>query len=203
MTHNSDEYVKFDYSGALDRRPGAVVTAEPGPGAPIDGRLIGTATHLVISELDLAEPVTEAAIERTKEKLLADGAMAAAVAGHIDTESILAFFSSELGRLTVDGSNTVWREWPFTFALPAYESDDSSDEIVVVQGIIDMLVRTAEGLVVIDFKTDKITAGRVRQRAELYRRQLELYGRAACAILGADSVVRWLYFLTPRVSAEV
>ena len=141
--------------------------------------------------------------EKTKEKLMADGAMAAAVAEHIDAESILAFFDSELGGLVLDSSNSIQREWPFTFALPANESAGTSDETVVVQGIIDMLVSTAEGLVVIDFKTDKITAEQAEERAELYRRQLELYGRAACAILKAKSVARWLYFLTPRISIEV
>jgi ATP-dependent helicase/nuclease subunit A len=210
MTHSGDEYVKFDYSGALNRRPSVVLIAEPGPGEPVDGRLIGTATHLVISELDLTGPVSADVIEKAKEKLLADGAMTAAVAEHIDAESILAFFDSELGGLVLDSSNTIQREWPFTFALPANESAGTSDErqatgdeTIVVQGIIDMLVRTPEGLIVIDFKTDKITAGQAKERAGLYRRQLELYGRAACAVLKAKSVARWLYFLTPRVSIEV
>jgi len=57
--------------------------------------------------------------------------------------------------------------------------------------------------VVIDFKTDKITAGQAEERAGLYRRQLELYSRAACAILKEKSAGRWLYFLTPSVSVEV
>ena len=203
LTHGNDEYIKFDYSGALERRPRVLTTAEPRTGERPDARLIGTATHLVISELDLAEPVTKEAIEKTKEKLLADDAMAPAIAEHIDAESILAFFAGELGGLALDKSNTIWREWPFTFAVPAGESAETSGETVIVQGIIDMLVRTADGPVIIDFKTDHVTGGQVTERAELYRGQLELYGKAACAILGADSVRRWLYFLTPRCSVEV
>jgi len=74
---------------------------------------------------------------------------------------------------------------------------------VVVQGIIDMLIRTPESLVVIDFKTDQINAAQTTERTESYRGQLELYGKAACAILGTDSVERWLYFLTPRCAVEV
>ena len=203
LTHGNDQYMKFDYSGALERRPRVLTTAEPRTSERPDARLIGTAIHLVISELDLAELVTEEAIEKTKEELLADDAMAPAVAEHIDTESILAFFSGELGILTLDKSNAVWREWPFTFAMPTGESADTSGETVIVQGIIDMLVRTPDGLVVIDFKTDQTNAGQTAERAELYRGQLELYGKAACAILGADSVKRWLYFLTPGCAVEV
>jgi len=205
LTHGNDEYMKFDYSGALDRRPCALPLVEAQSGKSLDARLIGTATHLVISHLDLAGPITRETIEKTIEKLSADGAIAPIVAGQIDAESILTFFEREQGRLTLDPVNKVRREWPFTFALPASGWKDSSDveDTIVVQGIIDLLVRTAQGLVIIDFKTDKITAGQAEERAGLYRRQLELYSRAACAILKEKSAGRWLYFLTPRVSVEV
>ncbi|MHC4807914.1 MAG: hypothetical protein ACYTBX_16875, partial [Planctomycetota bacterium] len=66
-----------------------------------------------------------------------------------------------------------------------------------------MLIQIPRGLVVIDFKTDNITAGEVSQRAELYREQLELYGRASSAILKSESVAKWLYFLTPARAIEV
>ncbi len=205
LTHGNDEYMKFDYSGALDRRPRALMITQPDSGEPLDGRLIGTATHLVISKLDLAGPVTRESVEKTKEKLQADGAIVPAVAERIDAESILTFFESEQGRLIFDPANTVRREWPFTFALPAsgWENSSAAEDTIVVQGIIDLLVSTALGLVVIDFKTDKIAVGQAEERAGLYRRQLELYSRAACAILKDKPAGRWLYFLTPRVSVEV
>ncbi len=203
LTHNSDEYVQRDYGRAMERRPAALVTAEPDLAEPLDARLVGTATHLVLSQLDITKPVTADAIEGTRAKLVADGAIAPAVAERVDTASILEFFKSERGGLALNASNTVWREWPFTFALPASELANASDEIIVVQGIIDLLVRTAEGLVVIDFKTDRITAEQVGERADFYRRQLELYSRAACAILKVKPAGRWLYFLTPGVCVEV
>jgi len=205
LTHGNDEYMKFDYSGALDRRPRALMITEPDSDEPLDGRLIGTSTHLVISKLDLARPVTRESIEKTIEKLQADGAIVPAVAERIDAESILTFFETEQGKLIFDPANKLWREWPFTFALPApgWENSSVAEDTIVVQGIIDLLVRTAQGLVVIDFKTDKITAGQAEERAELYRWQLELYSRAACAIMKDKPAGRWLYFLTPRVSVEV
>ncbi len=205
LTHVNDEYMKFDYSGALNRRPRALITAEPDSGEPLNGRLIGTATHLVISNLDLAGPVTRESVEKTIEKLQADGAIVPAVAERIDAESILTFFETEQGRLIFDPANTIRREWPFTFALPAsgWENSSAAEDTIVVQGIIDLLVLTVQGLVVIDFKTDKITAGQAEERAAFYRRQLELYSSAACAILKDKPAGRWLYFLTPRVSVEV
>jgi len=205
LTHGNDEYMKFDYSNALDRQPHALLTAGPDLGGPIDGRLIGTATHLVISRLDLSGPIIIETVEKTIKKLLVNGEITPAVAEQVDAESILTFFETEQGRLILNPANQVWREWPFTFALPAsrWESSSVVEDTIVVQGIIDMLVRTDQGLLVIDFKADKITAGQTGERAQLYRRQLELYSKAACAILKEKPAGRWLYFLTPRVFVEV
>ncbi len=212
LTHRSDEYIKFDYSRALDRQPNALISAEPALPESVEPRLLGIATHLVISQLDLAEAVTEESIEKTKEKLLADNAISTCVVGQIDTEAILTFFHSDLGQMVFDTQNTIFREWPFTFALPTCEWNSSylprhttSDirDTIIVQGIIDMLVRTPQGLVIIDFKTDKVTSEEVHERAELYRRQLELYSRAASAILKSKSIAKWLYFLIPATEYEL
>lgn len=66
-----------------------------------------------------------------------------------------------------------------------------------------MLIQTPQGLLVIDFKTDGINASEVAERAELYIRQLELYGRAASEILKAKLLAKWLYFLTPGCAIKV
>jgi ATP-dependent helicase/nuclease subunit A len=215
LTHREDEYVKIDYSRALERKPRAVLSADLAE--VLDNQLIGTATHLVISQLDLARPVTKEIIEKIKEKLLADGAITQPAAEHINTDSIITFFEGELGRAAVDAGNKVCREWPFTFALSASEFSETRDdrrgtidegggtrdELIVVQGIIDMVVQTPEGLLVIDFKTDDVTAKQASERAELYREQLEVYGRAAEVILKDKIIGKWLYFLTPGCAVEV
>ncbi|MFZ0033966.1 MAG: 3'-5' exonuclease, partial [Sedimentisphaerales bacterium] len=203
LTHREDEYVKIDYSRVLERRPKAVLSAESAE--VIDGRMIGTATHLVISQFDLGKPVTKEAIEETKEKLLTDGAITKLVAEHINSDSIIAFFEGELGKAALDDKNTVYREWPFTFAVGAsqLQPEVSADETIIVQGIIDLLIKTPKGLLVVDFKTDDVTAKQTSERAELYREQLEVYGRAAEAILKAETSGKWLYFLRPGCAVKV
>jgi len=205
LTHHSDEYARFDYSRAFERMPRAIAAVEP-----LEGRLIGTATHLVIARLDLARPVTKQAIDKTVEKLLTNGAITEAMAGYIDTQSIMTFFKSRLGQIALSPENTICREWPFTFALPAsefsgpgHDSRFTNDETIIVQGIIDMLVQTPQGLMVIDFKTDQISEEHLPQQAELYRQQLNLYGKAASAILKTKILGKWLYFLTPAADFEI
>jgi ATP-dependent helicase/nuclease subunit A len=253
LTHRNDEFVRLDYSKALDRRPACLAALEPGRAGALDSRLLGSATHLAIAALDLHRPVTGDAIRTAIEKLAADGALSPTVAAQIDRDSILTFFQGDLGRLALDAENRVHCEWPFTFALPAHElssprdqgrgtrdrrremtdegplfaqgqvpgsgslkrslgmaaantlhaSRFTSDESIVVQGIIDVLIQTPQGLIVIDFKTDNISAGHATERAELYRGQLDLYARAASAILNTPTAGKWLYFLAPRRAVEI
>ncbi len=219
LTHREDEYADPSLVARRSLLESPRLTSHK---PRVTSRDIGTAAHLVISQLDLTKSITTDLIEQTKERLLSDGAITESVAEHINTDSIIAFFESELGRSALDSKNTVYREWPFTFALPAWHghpdrafSDtqqqeapapsivEGSDEIVVVQGIIDMLIQTPQGLLVIDFKTDDITAKMASERAELYRKQLELYGRAAETILKDKIIAKWLYFLTPTCAVKV
>lgn len=227
LTHREDEYIRFDYSRTLSRKPKAVLAVEPAIGEPIDARLVGTAAHLVISELDLSVPVDEEAVEQTTRRLLSKQAITEAAAQRINTGSIVRFFETELGKQAIGALPSVWREWVFTFGLRADElrvlagngqwmtevrtgmrdlsrrSEAKPDEVIVVQGIIDLLVRTPAGLLVIDFKTDDVAGEQIAERSNLYRRQLELYGRAAEAILKQKVAGRWLYFLKPGCAVEV
>jgi ATP-dependent helicase/nuclease subunit A len=210
LTHQEDMFVQRDYTEALDRQPVALTA----PGLEISGsrlaRLIGTATHLVVSSLDLTRPVTGSVIEKTRERLVKEGAIPEHAAARIDTEAILSFFAAPLGTLVGDKRNTVWQEWPFTFAQPARElagpavqRGETTDDIVVVQGVIDLLVQTPDGLYVIDFKTDRVRGAEVDERAQAYRGQLELYARAAAAIRRDKVRAKWLYFFSPRQAVQV
>jgi len=56
---------------------------------------------------------------------------------------------------------------------------------------------------VIDFKSDRVSGEQIARRAEAYRGQLDLYGRAAGDILGTPVRRKWLYFLAPRAPVAV
>ncbi len=197
LTHQDDEFARLDTSRALERRPLTLAT-DKNQTAPAPGRVIGTAVHLVISSLDLTQPITAGAIAGTRDALVAQGAMTATVAEAIDIDAILSFFTGDLGVMVLDEKHAVWREWPFTMGMPVQQADVSDEDIVVVQGIIDLLVRTPEGLVIVDFKSDRVTGAQIAERAESYRGQLDLYAQAAGGILKRPVLQKWLYFLLPR-----
>ena len=96
--------------------------------------------------------------------------------------------------------NEVLREWPFTF-IP--QDQDSPQENTIVQGMIDMIIPTPEGLIVIDFKTDHITADFTGKRAGCYAEQLNYYTQAAGAILNEKIRDTCLYFLEPALAISI
>ncbi len=172
-----------------------------------DGLVIGSATHLVIKSIELTGGIDINTIKQTIEMLVSEKCITKEIAGKINVRAILDFFGSDLGKLICDGKNKVMREWPFTYAASVSEvypeMKNCRDETIIVQGIIDMLVQTPAGAVIIDFKTDKVKPADVQQRAERYASQIKWYCKAAGEILGLKKVEGHLYFLNANESLKV
>jgi ATP-dependent helicase/nuclease subunit A len=172
-----------------------------------NGLVIGSATHLIIQNIDLKQTVNESVIGNLIGNLVKKGCLTKPTAEKINISSIMKFLNSDLGKLVQNGKNTVMKEWPFTYAAPVADIypnlKNCGDEKIIVQGIIDMLIRTPDEAVIIDFKTDHIGPAQVQQRAELYLPQLKWYCKAAGDTLNVKKVSGWLYFLAPAVAAEV
>jgi len=201
LTHPDDAFAPRDSSQSLTRLPIALMAPGLAATQPHDPLSTGTAAHLVIASLDLKQPITLDGIERTKGRLVSEHVMTAEMAESVDADMILAFFQSDLGEVVRHRANRVSREWPFTYAHRT--PDGVVGEFVVVQGVIDMLVQTPQGLIVIDFKTDRVGRSDIVARAAGYRGQVDLYAKAAAAILRDKVLAKWLYFMTPRQAVQV
>jgi ATP-dependent helicase/nuclease subunit A len=171
-----------------------------------DGLVIGSATHLVIKNIELTADVNANTIMQTIENLVSSKYITKETANKINVRAILDFFNSDMGKLVCDGKNKVMREWPFTYAACVSElypeMKNCQDEKIIVQGIIDMLVQTPGGAVIIDFKTDRVRPEDVQQRAEKYASQIKWYCKAAGQILGLEKVEGYLYFLNANQSVK-
>lgn len=73
----------------------------------------------------------------------------------------------------------------------------------MLQGVADACFRTAEGLVVADFKTDRLQPGEEIERAERYRPQLEAYSLALSRVLEEPVCRRVLYFFSTGVQLDL
>ena len=200
-SHRDDEFSKPDLEDILQQKPKLKTKAAE----KFDPAQIGSATHLLIEKLDLAKPVTAAAIRQTAKALCAEGLIEKDLADRIDVKPIQNFFKTELGKTATQHQNTLHREWPFTYAIAANELPEPTDsaETVIIQGIIDMIIETPQGIVIIDFKTDNVTAAGVKERKKRYSEQMRLYARAAGAILKKPVTGSWLYFLNAEKFAKM
>ena len=70
-------------------------------------------------------------------------------------------------------------------------------EQVLLQGVVDAAILEPEGITVIDFKTDRVSAEQAKARGESYRGQLETYRDALSRIFSRPVKQTILYFLKP------
>ena len=68
---------------------------------------------------------------------------------------------------------------------------------------MDCFFETAEGITVVDFKTDRVAGEALRRRAEEYRPQLEAYSRALERITGRRVAHRILWFFATGTGLEL
>ncbi|MBN2513341.1 MAG: helicase-exonuclease AddAB subunit AddA [Sedimentisphaerales bacterium] len=200
LTHRDDEFSRPQLDETFTLPRPRTTTAEPRAEAMARGH----ATHLVFQYLPLTSMPDRAVVLQTIEKLVDCGQLTLAQSQSIDVDTIISFFQTPAGILAIQNAERVYREWPFTMALPVSELGlSSSEEFVVVQGVIDLLIPTDKGLVLVDFKTDKIDENKIDSRTARYQPQLALYARAAETILKIPAAAGFLYFLHPRVLQPV
>jgi ATP-dependent helicase/nuclease subunit A len=202
LTHRDDEFSAAAVQRAFSQSP-SILQSSRTHDTP-DAMALGSATHLVFEQIDLSGPVDLKAVEGTVSRLVKAGQLTEALAATLDAAAIVSFFDSELGQLAQQAGSSVFREWPFTYGLNASViGAQSGDEIVVLQGIIDMIIPTEDGLVIVDFKTDRIAEAAINERVEKYTPQIRSYVTAAADILKQPVIAAWLYFLTPQKSIKV
>ena len=77
------------------------------------------------------------------------------------------------------------------------------NELVVVQGVADLVVLLPEEIWLVDFKTDDLDAGEVPARTKIYTPQLRLYARALAKIYSRPVSGCWLHFLSQNQSVPI
>nr|WP_315000859.1 helicase-exonuclease AddAB subunit AddA [uncultured Oribacterium sp.] len=117
--------------------------------------------------------------------------------GLLNQEKLKKFLDSPLGQLFAKAykENTLYREQHFMQEVE-YEKlfpDDKGDNVekVILQGIIDAFIMEEDGIILVDYKTDRVKDGEeLRNR---YQKQIDLYSEALEQILGKKVKRRVLY----------
>ena len=158
------------------------------------GREMGNAVHAFMQYIRFAPCMDEAAVAGELERLIADGILTAKQGEWIDCGKIAAFFATELGK-KLCGARDVIREFKFSVLDDGAHYDPAlSNEKVLLQGVVDCAMIEEDGITVIDFKTDYVTADTVAARADHYAPQVEAYAQALERIYQKPVKEAVLYF---------
>ena len=91
-----------------------------------------------------------------------------------------------------------------SWSLPGTTYRDMAEEDrVLLQGVVDLFAVTAEGITVVDFKTDYVTEETLPAKADYYRPQLAAYSAALERIMEKPVVRRVLWFFRTGQAVEV
>ena len=150
------------------------------------GAVIGDSYHYALAFYDYSKDISQLSDFLSPEEY-----------GLLNQEKLKKFLDSPLGQLFAKAykENTLYREQHFMQEVE-YEKlfpEDGGDNVekVILQGIIDAFIMEEDGIILVDYKTD-----RVKDREELrnrYQKQIDLYSEALEQILGKKVKRRVLY----------
>ncbi len=153
----------------------------------------GTAMHRVLECFDFTRPfetLKEQLLELKEQHRIEEG-----LYDLVSLPSLKKFLAARLALRMQEAAKRgkLYREKPFVMGKPASQvlEESGSEEMILIQGIIDVFFEEEDGIVLLDYKTDKVkTAGEL---ADLYRAQLELYQEAIERAVGKKVKERLLY----------
>ena len=105
----------------------------------------------------------------------------------------------------IKNSKRIRREVPFNLSISAKDifkfEEDSKDDTIMVQGIIDLYYETEEGIIIVDYKSDKLH--NTNEFIERYGKQLEYYKKALEKITGKRVLKAYIYSFKLKETIEV
>ncbi len=163
----------------------------------------GTAMHLFMQFSDYKEAQNN--VESEIERLLGRGFLTEIQANSLDRAKLCKFFSSDLFK-RISVSNQVYREKKFIIGMSPREFDENLperfvDEKVIVQGILDCAFEEDGEIVIVDYKTDRVSDP--EQLRERYSGQLKIYEKAVRECLGKNVKETLLYSFSLETTVKI
>ncbi|MEG1361312.1 MAG: helicase-exonuclease AddAB subunit AddA [Lachnospiraceae bacterium] len=161
----------------------------------IRGALGGTALHRFLECYDFTKEFSKEELQSQLNEILKKKRMSEEQAALLNQEKIMKFLKSKVAVRIQNAARTgrLHKEQPFVLGIKASEIEEQPDteEIILVQGIIDVYWEEGEALVLLDYKTDHI-----KEKAEFlarYEKQMELYARALTQATGKKVAEKIIY----------
>ena len=147
----------------------------------------GTAYHRALELIRFSEISGYDDIVKKLEEIRMEKRMQESAVDMVYPGVLTKFFHSEIaGRMKrADRNGKLRKESQFVVGIPAREMGKAdSDELILLQGIIDAWFEEDDGLVLVDYKTDRVKEGGEPILLDRYRIQLLYYAKALAQITG-------------------
>jgi ATP-dependent helicase/nuclease subunit A len=148
----------------------------------ISGSHRGTIFHKILYYIDLDIPAEYNTINSFIDKLVDNGIISAKEKAVINVKSIINFLNSSVAKRMKCAKkyNKLVKEKPFVLGIEAKEIYDhvNSEEIIMIQGVIDVYFEEDEDIVLLDYKTDYLVKEQEQILINRYKKQMEYYKRA-------------------------
>ena len=170
---------------------------------PLSASERGSATHIVMQFIDFDKTHSPSAIEGEIARIRALGQLTERQAGAVDKASILSFFASETG-VRIKSAEKVHRELRFSLLCPAEKFfEETENESILLQGVVDCCIENRGVLSVIDYKTDYVTAETLPELTRRYEKQISAYAYAMSRIFDKPVSSCLLCFLRAGLVSEI
>lgn len=159
----------------------------------------GTAYHRVLELIDFTGIKDQADVSKRLEDFLASKEMTKESLSMVEAEVVWKFMQSPLGQRMkrAQENGTCHKEKQFVIGIPASQMGlGASEELVLVQGIIDAYLEEDGQLILIDYKTDQVKPGQESDLVNRYKKQLDYYQKALEQMTGKPVAERIIYSIT-------
>ena len=174
-----------------------------GVSAEISGISYGNAIHSVLQYIRFSECGSVESIRNEINRLEHEQLITAEQSKLADSERLFTFFNTSWGK-KIQNSNHVIREFKFSVLEDASKYyDDAIDEKVLLQGVVDCAIIEDDGIVVLDFKTDRVTDETLSDAVQKYKSQVCAYANALTRIYNKPIRSALLYFFELNRFVEV
>ncbi len=156
----------------------------------------GVALHVAMQYIRYEACTDAEAIRQEIDRLVQQHFLTAEQGEMVKISKIATFFDSPLGQRLRSGRD-VKREFKFSIleAGTAYDPDLTGEQ-VLLQGVVDCYLLEADGITVLDFKTDYVTEETLPGVTARYAPQVQTYADALERIFGMPVKKRLLYFFS-------
>lgn len=166
------------------------------------GAARGTAYHRMLQKLPFSRCRSFRQVTEEMDRLVQEGKVSKKERRLTDSAVLWAFFQSPLGKRLAEAEEKglLYKETQFMVGIPARQMGIAdSDELVLVQGMIDVYAKEEDGILLVDYKTDRVESE--QELLERYGLQVRYYARALEQLTGEKVKEAILYSL--RLQKEI